>query len=240
MITPNRNMLLLPALVASLGFAGSAAAQFTIGATVSNAIEIQETLAMSFGNLFATVTEAGGAATNSARVEMNPQGTVSIPAAPVVTAPPVVYLNGAAAGAYRIPSVPIGSTVIVEIQDSNGEAASWVASPAAAATCNYSDAIAAIADKRIILTAGGPGAGTFSAFFCVDGFTARSAANDATAALIGTGVLQGTGFDVTGPTGGNIDFTLGATLIAQSATTGVTNFENTAYSGIFNMEVLFQ
>lgn len=215
-----------------IGLSGNAVAQqFTIGATVSNAITITETTPFSFGNLFATTTKTGGLTTDSARITLNADGTmgVGVPG----NAPPIVYLGNAEAGAYLIPGVPIGSDVVVEIQDSAGTA---ITNGAADALCNYADAAAALAAGRVILTAGGPGLGNSFGFFCVDAFRARSNGTDVTAALIGVGAGGGTGLSATAQ---DVAFTLGATLIGQSGI-AVTNFQTADYSGVFNMEVLFK
>lgn len=218
------------------GVSGQVAAQeFTISANVTNAVSITQNTALNFGTLFATVTGVGGDGTFSQVVTLAPNGTVT-PETAVASAPAVVYLGSATAGNYTIPGLPINSKVYITLQDSNGEAITNTTT-VASMECSYADAAAAIADKRIVLTAGGPGNGNFSGFFCVDGFVA-SIGGTPSAVLLDP---AGTGYTVPGASLGNVTFTLGASVVPQAVPTGdAAEFEQAAYSGVFNMEVGFK
>lgn len=234
-------LALAPLVLTLAGLCSTANAQeFIINASVSNAVSITENTAMSFGNLFATTTKAGGLAADSHAVRLEASGAVTGETV-VLGTPPVVYLGGATAGNYTIPGVPIGTTIFITVQNSAGNKITNAPFVTAdnALTCNYTDAQAAIAANKVVLTAGGPGNGNFSAFFCVDRFTASIGATNQTAALLQQTLSDGTGYPVPGASLGNVTFTMGASLVAQSGS-AVTTFEQTAYSGVFNMEVGFK
>ena len=239
-LTLNTQKLTASAMVLGLAsIAGPVAAQqFTISATVQNAVEIDEVAPLNFGTIFATSTAAGGATTNSSVITLTAAGVVS---SKTIAAAPVISLGGTTPGSFTIPSLPIGSTIYIDIQDSEGDSITnaTVSAAATTLTCAYSEAVDAITANKIVLTAGGPGNGNFEGFFCVDKFTASIGATDQTAALVQQTTTAGTGYLVPGAGAGTVAFTLGASIVASSGTTAV-DFGTGAYSGIFNMEVNFK
>jgi len=242
-LTLNTQKLTVSAMVLGLAsIAGPATAQqFTISATVQNAVTILPVTPLNFGTVFATSTgTASGAISDSSKLTIN-ANTGVVTAAKGADAPAIVSLGGATPGSFTIPNLPIGSSIYIDLQDSGGNSITNAATGTAATalTCSYADPAAAIVAKKIVLTAGGPGAGDFDAFFCVDRFTAFIGTADQTEALLQQVAVAGTGYAVPGVSAGTVAFTLGASLVG-SASGAVVPFGTGAYSGNFNMEVNFK
>lgn len=230
MITTTRKMLLLPALVAGIGFAGSAAAQqFDVTATVQNAVTLTEVTPLNFGTVFATTSSVGAVAadeTYSSKLTLSPAGVLTATAASAGTPGPVLSLGGATAGQYSAPGLPSNSTVRVVFTNADDLAVTPAAS-VALAECAFDTPTAALAGNKVVLTnsVGDPTIG----FFCVDVFTSNR-----TGLFTPTGYALGFGITT-------LTFDLGATLVSQAPVTAslTRTFEAGTYEGTLGMEVQF-
>lgn len=225
-----RKIALLSAIAAGVaGMAGTASAQqFSIGATVQNAITLTQTTPLDFGTIFATTTATGTAgpltATASEKLTLSPAGAVTLTAGGADGGSILSLLPGTA-GAYSAPGLPGNSTVLVSFLTA-ADTAFTPAGTVAAAACVYDTPAAAITASKIVLqnTITDPTLG----FFCVDVFTSNR-----------TGLFAGgysLGFGVT-----ELTFNLGATIVAQAPATLAMqrNFQPGTYTGSFGMEVSF-
>lgn len=243
-----RNFLFRPliglALTGAFTAVHAAPTLFTATATVQNAVNISQTTALNFGDVFASKTNTGATADNvdataSHKLTLSPTGTMTLTqqtfswANPANAPGPLFAMGGHSAGVFTAPGVPSGAVVQVEITNANGNLINN-APNTAQAECVYDTTTAALNANKIILTASGdPNAG----FFCLDAFTSNLTG------LIGTGPTQTTaGYTIPFATT-TLNFNLGATLVMQAVQgngVGPRLYSAAPYSGQFGLEVVFK